>query len=119
MSCNISVAVGGEDVSYCCAVGRTVGWAIDHIRERYVITGGSIDCNGVGTDAADIIQSGNVYNFVGGILGKINFKFSFLHINNFVLYDFKCRVSILISTSFDHCIAHQSNCFYYSAVHIL
>lgn len=73
MPCNIAVVVAGDGVVYPCAFGRSVGWARDHIRERYVITGGSIDCDGVGADEADLIEAGKVYKFVGGsIQGKDN-----------------------------------------------
>ena len=71
MSCNIAVAVAGEGVVYPCAVGRSVGWAKEHIRDTFNITGGSVLCDGVGADEGDLIEVGKVYTFFGGsIPGK-------------------------------------------------
>jgi hypothetical protein len=78
MACNIGVAVAGDGVVYPCPLGREVGWARDHIRERYGIRGGSIDCDGVGADAGELIEAGKRYTFVGGaIQGNTHLFFSF------------------------------------------
>ena len=69
MSCNIAVAVAGEGVVYPCAVGTSVGWAKEHIRDN--ITGGSVLSDGVGADEGDLIEVGKIYTFFGGsIPGK-------------------------------------------------
>ena len=74
MSCNIAVpAVAGEGLFYPCAFGRTVGWAEGRIRGTYNIIGGSVLCDGVGADEADLIEVGKAYRFVGGLAqGKPN-----------------------------------------------
>jgi hypothetical protein len=78
MACNIGVAVAGDGVAYPCPLGREVGWARDHIRERYGIRSGSINCDGVGADEGELIEAGKTYTFVGGsIQGNTHRFFSF------------------------------------------
>jgi hypothetical protein len=77
MSCNISVLVAGEGVSYPCAFGKTVSWAEDRIRKTYNIIGGSVLCDDVGADEADLVEAGKAYRFVdGSIQGKTSIIFS-------------------------------------------
>ena len=71
MSSNIAVVAAGGGVVYPCAFGRSVGWAKDRIKETYNITGGSVLCDGVGADEADLIEAGKIYTFIGGsVQGK-------------------------------------------------
>jgi hypothetical protein len=71
MYCNISVLVAGEGVSYPCTFGRAVSWAENRIRTTYNIIGGSVLCDHVGANEADLVEAGKAYRFAGGsIQGK-------------------------------------------------
>lgn len=73
MATSIAVPVAGQGVVYSCAHGRTVDWAEVHIRKTFNVTGGSVFCDGVGADEADVIEGSKVYSFVGGFIhGKIH-----------------------------------------------
>jgi hypothetical protein len=91
MSCNISVLVAGEGVSYPCVFGRTVGWAENRIRKTYNIIGGSVLCDDVGADEADLVEVAKAYRFVGGsIQGKtsiIRSRSSFFTLFSFVNFN--------------------------------
>lgn len=68
MSSKIAVLVAGDDVTYPCAIGRSVLWAEIQIRKTFNINGGSVLCDGVGADESDMIEAEKEYQFVGGAL---------------------------------------------------
>jgi hypothetical protein len=84
-SLNIAVPVAGEGVVYACATERSVGWATDHIRETFNITGGTIYCDEVGADDNELIEEDRTYSFVGGLIQGERQGFSPLHELLFIL----------------------------------
>ena len=59
----IQIVIDGVNKSFNCPLGWTVGELEIRIRNRYSLSGGGIDCDGLPTKATDVIVGGHSYAF--------------------------------------------------------
>jgi len=60
---SIPIVIDGLQKSFLCSPGWTVGDVKLEIRDRYLLSGGGIDCDGLPTKSTDVIAKGHLYTF--------------------------------------------------------